>query len=390
MSGDDLARDIDQTIFAESVEELYDQAPCGYLSMLPDGTLVRANQTLLDWIGSTRESLLGRSRFQQLLTVGSRIYYETHYAPLLQMQGFVNEVALDLQCADGRVLPVVANARQRRDSRGAPLLNRIMLFDWSDRKRYERELLVSRRKAEQAAKDRADLLAMLSHDIRGPLNAIMGVVQMLSRSDLDETQQRLVRLLTSSSDNMLKLLDHVLDLSKAESSTFALIEAPFSLADLIEDAVSAFRPKARDKQVELRCAVDRRVPALLLGDPIAIRQIVTNLVDNAVKFTHQGRVEVTVQVEELTPTAVTLACTVADTGMGIPPDVVERIFDEFTQAGYETAVRFGGSGLGLSITRRLLALYGSTVKVTSAPGEGSTFAFELRLPTADASQDAEP
>jgi PAS domain S-box-containing protein len=389
MSGDDVARDIDQAIFAESVEELYEQAPCGYLSTLPDGTLVRANQTLLDWIGSTRESLLGRSRFQTLLTVGSRIYYETHYAPLLQMQGFVNEVALDLQCAEGRVLPVMANARQRRDSGGSPLLNRIMLFDWSDRKRYERELLLSRRKAEQAAKDRADLLAMLSHDIRGPLNAIMGVVQMLSRSRLDESQQRLVRLLTSSSDNMLKLLDHVLDLSRAESSTFALIEAPFSLADLIEDAVSAFRPKARDKHVELRCAVDDRVPALLLGDPIAIRQIVTNLVDNAVKFTHHGRVEVTVQVTELAPAAVTMTFTVSDTGMGIPPDLVERIFDEFTQAGYETAVRFGGSGLGLSITRRLLALYGSTVTVTSAPGEGSTFAFDLRLPTAGAEQDGE-
>ncbi len=387
MSGDDPARDVDQAIFEESVEELYDEAPCGYLSTLPDGTIVRANQTLLDWIGNTREALLGRTRFQGLLTVGSRIYYETHYAPLLQMQGFVNEVALDLQGADGRVLPVVANARQRRDARGSPLLTRIMLFDWSDRKGYERELLLSRRKAEQAAKDRADLLAMLSHDIRGPLNAIMGVVQMLSRSELDVSQRRLVGLLTSSSDNMLKLLDHVLELSKVESSTFALIEAPFSLPDLIEDAVSTFRPKARDKHVQLGCAVDERVPARLLGDPVAIRQIVTNLVDNAVKFTEQGRVDVTVQVTRRAGTEVTLAFAVSDTGIGIPPEAVDRIFDEFTQAGYETAVRFGGSGLGLSITRRLLALYGSSVTVVSVPGKGSTFAFELRLKTAEAGSD---
>ena len=390
MAGEDASRDVDHAIFEESVEELYDQAPCGYLTTLPDGTLVRANQTLLDWIGSTREALLGRSRFQKLLTVGSRIYYETHYAPLLQMQGFVNEVTLDLQCAGGRVRPVVANARQRRGADGAAMLNRIMLFDWSDRKRYERELLLARRKAEQAAKDRADLLAMLSHDIRGPLNAIMGVIQMLSRSNLDAPQQRLVRLLTSSSDNMLKLLDHVLDLSKAESSTFALIEAPFSLPDLIEDAVSTFRPKAGDKHVELGCAVDERVPARLFGDPMAIRQILTNLVDNAVKFTARGRVEVKVQVIQLAGTGVTLAFAVSDTGMGIPPDMVDRIFDEFTQGGHETAARFGGSGLGLSITRRLLALYGSSVTVTSVPGEGSTFAFELRLRAAEAAEEGHP
>jgi PAS domain S-box-containing protein len=205
---------VDQTLLEESADDLYDQAPCGYLSTLPDGTIVRVNQTLVDWLGRARDALAG-AKFQSLLTVGSKIYYETHYAPLLRMQGSANEIAMELVSGNGRILPVLVNSTQRRDARGEPLFNRITLFDSTDRRRYERELLLARRKAEGVAKDKADLLAMLSHDIRNPLNAIMGVVQLLDRSQLDDAQRRFVRLLKSSSENMLTLLNHVLDLSKA-------------------------------------------------------------------------------------------------------------------------------------------------------------------------------
>jgi signal transduction histidine kinase len=122
------------------------------------------------------------------------------------------------------------------------------------------------------------------------------------------------------------------------------------------------------------------VPAALIGDPVAIRQILSNLVGNAIKFTDTGSVTVTVDTKELGTDAATLTCAVSDTGIGIAPDVIDRIFNEFTQASYETAIKFGGSGLGLTITRRLLALYGSTVQVRSVPEEGSTFSFDLRLP----------
>lgn len=194
---------IDDAPLEESAEELYEQAPCAYLSTLPDGTIVRVNHTFLEWTGATRDVLLAGTKFQALLTVGSRIYYETHYAPLLRMQGFVNEIAFEIIRGDERILPVLVNSRQKRDGDGTPLFNRITLFDSTDRRRYERELLLARRKAEQVAKDKADLLAMLSHDIRNPLNAVMGVVQLLDRSDLPDPQRRFVRLLKSSSENML-------------------------------------------------------------------------------------------------------------------------------------------------------------------------------------------
>ena len=373
-------RGIDAALLEESTEDLYEHAPCGYLSTLPDGTIAKVNQTLLDWTGHTRASLVHVARFQSLLSMGSKIYYETHFAPLLRMQGVANEIALELVRADGRILPVVVNSVQRKDERGEPLFNRITLFDSTDRRRYERELLLARRKAEQAAKDKADLLSMLSHDIRNPLNAIMGVVHLLDRGPLNESQRRCVRLLMSSSNNMLGLLDRVLELSRVESGSFTLEDAPFALAHIVEDVLATFQPQAAAKGIALTASIDPRVPAMVIGDPIALRQVLTNLVGNAVKFTEHGSVAVTVQMREMAAYAVTLGIAVADTGIGIAPDQVERIMGEFTQASYETAVKFGGTGLGLAITRKLLAVYGTHVRVESMPGMGSTFSFVLRLP----------
>jgi PAS domain S-box-containing protein len=362
------------------MEELYDHAPCGYLSTLPDGTIVRVNQTFVEWTGAARDGLLAGTKFQTLLTIGSRIYYETHYAPLLRMQGFANELALEITRRDGRILPVLVNSRQKRGADGTPLFHRIMLFDATDRRRYERELLLARRKAEQIAREKADLIAMLSHDIRNPLNAVMGVVHMLERGGLEEPQRRLVRLLKSSSDNMLHLLNRVLDLSQAESGSFTLRESPISVRTIVDEVVATFEPVARAKSVAVTSAVAPDVPRMVIGDPVALRQVLTNLVGNAVKFTAAGSVSVTVSARDIGTDAVTLAVGVSDTGVGIAPDAIERIFDAFAQEGHDTPARFGGSGLGLAITRRLLALYGSTVQVQSTPGEGSTFTFTLRLP----------
>jgi signal transduction histidine kinase len=144
--------------------------------------------------------------------------------------------------------------------------------------------------------------------------------------------------------------------------------------------VSTFDAVAREKSVTIRSDIDESVPDTMLGDPVAIRQILANLVGNAVKFTPSGSVTLTITTKEVGTDAVLLAIAVSDTGIGIAPEMIDRIFNEFTQASYETATRFGGTGLGLTITRRLLELYGSVVHVESAPGKGSTFSFDLRLP----------
>ena len=368
-----------RALLEEEAEDLYEHAPCGYLSTLPDGTIARVNQTFIDWTGRSRESLLSGTKFQTLLSIGSRIYYETHYAPLLRMQGFANEIALEVTLADGRVLPVNVNTRQRCDADGTPLFNRITLFDSSDRRRYERELLLARRKAEQNAKDKDDMMSMLSHDIRNPLQALMTVVQLLDRSSLTDEQRSFVRMLKSSSTTMLGLLNRVLELSKAESGTVMPVEKPFEIRPLVTEILDPFMLAAREKGLALRWSIDDQVPVVIVGDQTAIRQIIANLIGNAVKFTNSGSVSLTIRVAEMTADAVTLAFAVSDTGIGIDADALGRIFNEFTQASDETAMRFGGTGLGLAITRRQLAVYGSAIHVESIPGEGTTFSFNLRL-----------
>src|SRR5687767_6860060 len=138
MSSDAFVPRAVNAVFEETADDLYEHAPCGYISTLPDGTIVRVNQTLLDWTQQSREALLSGTKFQSLLAIGSKIYYETHYAPLLQMQGVANEIAFEMTCADGRIMPVIVNSRVRRDTDGTPLFNRITLFDATDRRRYER------------------------------------------------------------------------------------------------------------------------------------------------------------------------------------------------------------------------------------------------------------
>jgi PAS domain S-box-containing protein len=144
---------MDQGSLIETAEELYESAPCGYLSTLPDGTIIRVNQTFLTWIGMERQNLVGHRCVQDLLSIGGRIFYDTHLAPLLRMQGFVNEIAFDLTCAEGCVLPVLANMVQKRDAAGKPMVHRITLFNATDRRKYERELLLARQKAEQASEE---------------------------------------------------------------------------------------------------------------------------------------------------------------------------------------------------------------------------------------------
>jgi PAS domain S-box-containing protein len=157
--------EFDERVLQEQVDDLYDNAPCGYLSIRPDGTFLKINRTLLDWLGYNSEECLGLMRFQELLSIGSRIYYETHFAPLLSMQGFVNEIALDVRKKDGQILPVLAAAMQRRNSTGSTIVNRITLFNITDRKKYERELLIERRRAEAAALVNAELAHELQEDI---------------------------------------------------------------------------------------------------------------------------------------------------------------------------------------------------------------------------------
>jgi PAS domain S-box-containing protein len=368
-----------QPLLEESAEDLFENAPCGYLSTLPEGTILRVNQTFLSWTGHRREDLVARRRFQDLLTIGGRIYHETHYAPLLQMQGTVREVAVELLHADGHRQPALISSALKRDPQGRPLLTRIIVFPAMDRREYERELLRARQKAEQADRVKADFISMISHEIRTPLNAIAGVGYLLQATVLSPQQEKCVRILRSSSENLLATINEILDFSKVESGTVSLEERSFDLRALVQGVASSLSLKAEEKGVALVADVDERLPGTLLGDPVKVQQVLTNLVGNAVKFTAQGSVTVGVRVRERVDDAVTVDFRVSDTGIGIAPERLPHIFDPFTQASHDVGIKYGGTGLGLAITKRLVELHGSRLAVASEPGRGSTFSFALRF-----------
>lgn len=369
---------VSERLLEESIEELFESGPCGFLSMLPDGAIAKANQTFLAWTGYSHRALVGK-HLQDLMTVPGKIYYETHYAPLLRMQGFVRELAFELVCVDGRRLPILLNSTLKRNAGGDPLLIITAIFDATDRRAYERELLQARREADRASKVKADLLSMISHDVRTPVSAIVTALDLLGRTELSPQQQRPVRILRSASTNLLNLLNEVLDFSKIEAGKVALDEKPFDLRRSLEALILTLGSRAEEKGLRIQLDVDADVPREVTADEVKIGQVISNLLANAIKFTQEGEVRLTVRAKERHADATTLSFSVSDTGIGIPKEYLPYIFDEFTQASEDVGRKYGGTGLGLAICKRLLTLYGAEMMVSSREGEGSTFSFELQL-----------
>ncbi len=368
-----------QALLDEDLAGIYEDAPAGYLSTLPDGTIVKVNGTFLRWTGFARGELVRERRLQELFSTPGRIYYETHLGPLLAMQGALNEIAIDILAADGRVLPVMLNAAQRKSGAGEPLLLRFTVFSATERRRYEKELLQARRDAEALARAKTELLAMLSHDIRTPLGSVMAVAQLLERSALTPQQANLVRILTSSSSTMLNLVNEVLEHSRLEAGAVALNPAPFDLGAQVRRLVDDLQPLAREKGLALGCLVDPRLPGMLIGDATKLGQVLGNLAGNALKFTEAGSVTLQLAVTDLSERDARIRVRVADTGIGIEPGQLPRIFGEYAQAHDGIAGRYGGSGLGLAISRKLLRAHGSDLQAESQPGKGSVFWFDLAL-----------
>jgi signal transduction histidine kinase/ActR/RegA family two-component response regulator len=252
----------------------------------------------------------------------------------------------------------------------------------------QRESLLAeaRDRAEAAARAKARFLATMSHEIRTPLNGVLGLASVLLDRPADPEQRRLVQLIHESGEQLLGIVNDVLDYSKLDADKLVLDRSAFDPARVTCEAVEGFRARAEAKGLTLACGVEGTVPDRVDGDPMRLRQIVDNLVANAVKFTSQGRVEVTLR--RLADPRASLEWTVRDTGIGIPPERQADLFQEFVQVDSTTARRFGGSGLGLAICRRLLALMEGEISVVSQPGRGTSFTF--RIPTRAAAETPAP
>src|SRR6202158_570990 len=314
----------------EDLEDLYENAPCGYLSLEPSGRIFKVNRTLSNWIGCAPDQLVGK-RLHDLLSIAGRMFYETHIAPLLRMQGFFNEVALDLITEKGERLPVIANATERRDAEGRAVSTRITLLKATDRRRYERQLLDARdqsRSAEAAAQIslqneretselREQFIAVLGHDLRNPLASIAAGARMLTKADQKEPASEILGLMQKSVARMSALIDNVLDFARGRlGSGIALKSSPQSLQRVLNQVIAELRAGSPGRKIETTFDLTRAVDC----DGGRIAQLFSNLLGNAV--TH-GAAERPIQVRATTRDG-KFELSIANSGQPIPPEAMDR------------------------------------------------------------------
>ncbi len=279
---------------------------------------------------------------------------------------------------DGSVRWLEGTARPEREPDGSVLWHGF-LTEITDRKELEANLEEMRDRALESSRLKSEFLANMSHEIRTPMNGILGMTNLLLKGELQDPQREMGEVIRRSGESLLVIINEILDFSKIEAGRFKVDREPFGLGEMIEDTCALLDATARQKDLQLTCELDPHVQGEFIGDGPRIRQVLTNLVGNAIKFTERGEVLVSVGVVCAEGGCETVRIEVQDSGVGIPREVQAKLFQPFTQADGSTTRRFGGTGLGLAISLRLVELMGGVIDFDSEEGEGSTFWFEIPL-----------
>jgi PAS domain S-box-containing protein len=345
-------------------------------SVRPDGSFAYVNRAWHETLGYD-ESDLDRLTIWDVATPEHHAAYRGFFsaasetdAPRLQH--------VTLRTCDGRRIDV-EGTESCRFVDGVPVVTRAIFRDVTRRRQAERELGAAKEEAEAAARAKADFLANMSHEIRTPINAVIGLTGLLLETRLDAEQRDFVETVKRAGDSLLILVNDILDYSKIESGHLELERRPFSVRDVVEQTLDLTAPLALSKGLDVAYVLDAAVPDRLVGDITRLRQVLVNLVGNAVKFTERGHVDVRAHAVRSAGGQVALEVSVRDTGIGIPRDRLGRLFQKFSQVDTSTTRRFGGTGLGLAISDRLVSMMGGRIVVDSEPGRGSTFVFTVVL-----------
>jgi PAS domain S-box-containing protein len=365
------------------VEVLLEATPTAIYLKDIEGRYLRFNKAFADLFGIQRAEWVGRTVFdlvsgdaaqmmaakdQELFRTGQMQTYEAHFTN--RQTGVMHEGLY-------RKAPLTDSA-----GRVSGLVGTIL--DVTDRNRLSQELLAAKAHAEAASQAKSDFLANMSHEIRTPMNGVIGMTDLVLDTKLDDTQRDYLTIVKNSAQSLMVILNDILDFSKIEAGKLTIESVDFSLARTVTETLQTIRARAEKKGLALACQISPRVPPFLRSDPGRIRQVLTNLCDNAIKFTATGGVSVSVDGQQQDEGAFEIHVSVRDTGIGIPLDKQRGVFEAFTQADASTTRQFGGTGLGLTICVRLVDLMGGRIWVESEPGQGSTFHFTVRAQQATA------
>jgi PAS domain S-box-containing protein len=337
------------------------------------GTIAGANTSAEDFYGYSHDELIGMP-ISQINTLSPELIAAERQNALKQQR---TRFEFPHRLKNGTIRTVEVHSAAI-DLQGSPFLFSI-INDISERKQHEKDLKQARYDAEAANRVKSEFLANMSHEIRTPMNGILGMAQLLELTGLDPEQRDYVTSLKHSSTTLVSLINDILDLSKIEAGRLAIVPAAFNLRQCIEDIELLHRSALFEKKLVLDIQMDDRLPEFLVGDQLRIKQVLLNLVGNAVKFTHTGQITLAAVIQDRAEDLLHVEIKVKDTGIGIVHDALDTIFQAFAQEDGSTTRLYGGTRLGLTITRRLVEMMGGSITVTSTKGAGSCFTVLLPL-----------